>query len=258
MEMSYQKPVKLNAVSQVILRILAEDTWQRDAVLIAQSPVEIDPNNRIILDQEIDISLGEIFSFIDSVEKETLVRPANYQIQIIPRIKGDILNDQGEKIASADNEVIIPFIISSQYMKYAAEEDKKEFVNTIEIEDTTVVNQDFDVFGIEISQRLARIIFSALALISAIGIIALIKINSTAADSEEQRLKVKYADQMAEISEDTVFGDKTQIILKDFKSLIKISEEKEEPILKKRNSAIEGTSYHVIGSNHLYTYKSKV
>lgn len=252
-----QHPIEIDGTSQVLLRILASDTWQRDAVLIAKSPISLS-NSSTILDEEININIKQIQSFISSVEQETLVRPSNYQMQIISIITGDILNEEGKIIGSTNNEVVIPFEINSQYIRYVAEEQKKDFVDKIEIKNTSIAQQELSVFRIGMTKRNSLLIFSSLTLTSLIAIAFLLKSSfSNGSKDEEKKLKNKYAGQMANISNDTIFDNKIQIVLTDFSSLIKISEEKEEPILKKENIEDNQVHYYVIGLNHIYTYKSK-
>lgn len=252
-----QHPIEIDGTSQVLLRILASDTWQRDAVLIAKSPISLS-NSSTIIDEEINININQIQSFISAVEQETLVRPGNYQLQIIPITTGDILNEDGIVIGSANNEVVIPFEMNSQYLKYVAEEQKKDFVNKTEIKNTSVINQEFSLFGLGMSKKNSILIFSFLSLASLISIALLLKNTfSNESKDEEKKLKKKYAVQMANISKDTIFDNNIQIILTDFKSLIKISEDKEEPILKKENIEENQVHYYVMGLNHIYTYKSE-
>lgn len=256
---SAEKPVRVEGKVEVIYTLTAKDMWEREFNLVSTQGVNLQGTTNSLLKKEIQIDLEKISSYIKRVEEETLVRPSNYMLTIKPKIKGTVYGENDNVIYEIDNGIDIPFELSGQYVKYAAESPEKEFIKTKILESTKQVPQSFDFFGMKMPIVSARYIFGIISIISlAFILIALIEKSMTNKKiiTEVSLIDKKNKNKIIEVSDDVNFGELPQLSLKSFKALLQIAEEKEEPILRYSNH-IEGTVYYyVLGTTITYYYRS--
>ncbi len=254
-----EKPVRVEGNAEVIYSLVSKDMWEREFELVSPQAINLQGTTSSLLKKEIQIDLEKISNFIKRVEEETLVRPSSYILNVKPKIKGTVYGDNDEILHVIDNEMVIPFELSGQQIKYVAESPKKEFIKTKTLDRINKFPQSFSFLGIKMSVVNARYIFGIISITLLTLIIVAFFENSLIKKEKESEVDLidkKNRSKIIEISDEINFGELPQLSLKSFKALSRIAEEKEEFILRYANN-IEGTVYYyVLGNTNIYYYCS--
>jgi len=254
-----EKPVRVKGKIGVIYSISAKDMWERDFELLPTQAINLQGSSNLLLKKEIQVDLGKIISFIKKIEEETLIRPSSYHISVKPKIEGTVYGDKDKKLFEIDNDWIIPFELSDEYITYIAESPEKEFSRTTILESINKIPQFYNFLGNNISVAKARLVFSIIAaFLLVILFIALIEkvISNNKMITEVGQIDKKNKSKIIETSDDIIFGDVPQLGLKRFKDLLQIAEDKEEPIIKYARYEEEIVNYYVLGATIIYYYCS--
>ncbi|MDD2481639.1 MAG: DUF5305 family protein [Lutispora sp.] len=252
------RPVRIEGSIGVVFRLVAKDMWEREFELVAAQPINTEGISHSLLHEEIHLDLKELFSFIEKVEEETLVRSSNYTLLIKPKIEGTVYQKNENKAHEIISNIEIPFQLTGQYIKYAAESLEKEFIRTEIIEDVNTVPQSFNFFGKELTVIKARYSFSIVAIILLILII--ISIVEKAKQKKEKVNEIylidkKHKSKIISISDKAGFKNSPQLGLDSFKALLQIAEEKDEPILRYADDIEGSVYYYIIATPTIYYYR---
>lgn len=238
---------------EINYNIISNEMWDRTFNLIPRQTKHSEGVTHTILDEEKTLNLKEIFDYIKSIEEQTLVRPNGYLVVISQTIKGNVYDSNGI-IHEINNELKIPFEVKNQYIRYAGETLEKEFVESFPIEKKVLIPQEFNLFNMQISIVLARYIFGASAIILFVLLILVIKkVKRQNENSEELLIDKKYKNKIVEVIDKLDIEGLPHIRLKSFKALLKVSEEKDENILKYSDNDQE-VYYYILGVTSIYFY----
>jgi hypothetical protein len=255
---STEKPVTVEGTSELIYTLAAKDMWHKDYEVVASHPVQSEGLSHTLLQEDITIGIKQLFDYISRVEEETSVNFGDYLLIVKPKITGAVYQDNGDKVYDIHTELEIPFEISNQYIKYAAESPEKEFMETRAIESINNHPERMKLLGTSIPVITARYVFGLLSLLSIACLI--VKLLSKAKLmkqnlSEIDRIDKKYKYKIVEVSSKVVAHNQMQVDLKSFSALMQIAEDKDEPILKYENK-LSGTAYYfVVGTAATYCYE---
>lgn len=253
------KPVKVEGSTRVVYSLVAKDMWEREFELIPTKTINIEGTSNSLIQEEMRLDVDDILAFIKKIEEETQVRPSNYLLIIEPKLTGTVYGEDGNIINEIGNDLEIPFEISGQYIRYAAESPEKEIIRTKVVEKIQAIPQSFNLFGKEISVVSSRYIFGIISIILLITLLiaAIEKVMSKKEKvTEVSLIDKKNKSKIIEVTENINFGELSQLSLKSFKALLQIAEEKEEPILRYADNIEETVYYYVLGATIVYYYCS--
>jgi len=167
------------------------------------------------------------------------------------------LDQDGNKIHELTSDLEIPFEVSSQYLRYIGEADTMEYVNTTTVEENNTIHQYFNLFGRELSVIKSRYSFGIatiiLLLMLLVGIMEM-TMSKKRKVSDIDLIDKKYKSKMISVTDKSKFENFIHVDLHDFKSLLKVAEEKEELILKYIDSMENMVYYYVMGTTYIYSY----
>lgn len=248
-------PVKVEGNIRVTYSLAAKGMWEREFVLVDTKQINLEGTSGSLMQEEFEFDLAELRGFIKKIEEETDVARGDYMLIIKPRILGLVFQQNGEKIHEINNSMELPFELNSQYVKYAAESPERVLTNIKPIERTQTAAQSINILGVKIPVTLARWIFSIL---SAACILAVFLLGSrqivNKVFNEVEAIDKKYRNKIMEIADDIGDGYSAKLGLKCFKDLQRISDEKDEPILKYTDTIKGIAFYYVAGSSNVYYY----
>lgn len=255
-DISSEKPVKFEGRIGIAYSTIAKDMWEREFELMPTKIINSEGITHDILQQEIQFDIAKVMDFINKVEEEILVRSGNNALVIKPKIEGMVYDEKGNAIYEVVSTVEIPFELSGQIIKYAAESPEKEFTKTQTIEEINRIPQSFDIFGREmpvISARYTFGIISATLLLPLIWMLALSLKNKAKDTGEINVIDKKHKSKIVYVSDKFGFDNLPQLRLDSFKALLQIAEEKEEPILRYEDVGI--VYYYIVGNATIYYYR---
>jgi len=253
-----EKPVKVEGTAEVSYTLVGEDMWHKDYEAAATRSIQSQGLTNSLLKEDITINLQQLFDLISKIEEETDVHLGDYLLILKPNIKGSVYQENGDKIYDIDTNLEIPFNISNQYIKYAAESPEKEFIETQIIESVNSRPKTIKLFSLHMPIQTARYLFGSLALLlSAYLLISgLNKIKSNQENiSEIDKINRKYKNKIINISNKLVATNQVQVSLSSFQSLMQIAEDKDEPILKYENYNEKMATYYVVSTTNVYFYE---
>lgn len=249
------KPVKIEANTKVFYQLVAMDMWERDSILIPERSLTMEGDNFTLLDEEIRIDTEDIINRISTIEEETLVRPNGYQIVIMVEIEGNVFDKKGKVIHELANNLVIPFEITGQYIKFAGESTEKEAIKSSAVEETNIIPQSLIFLGYEVNVKVARLCFGIIFILTFTLLLKKVIMRvykKRSKVSEIDFIDKKYKSKIIEISDKISLNMLPQLGVKNFNLLIQIADEKEEPILK----YMDGTMvyFYVFGNASIYYY----
>jgi hypothetical protein len=250
-----QEAVRVEGSSGVVYSLVAKDMWEREFTAAETESFHTEGVSNDLLHKEIRIDINDILKLIQSIEEETAVRPNAYSIIIKPKVNGTVYQQNGEKIYEAVSDLAIPFELTGQYMKFAGESAENEFTDTKTIEDVNMVPQSFNILGMELPVTGARLVLGTISILSVLPLIKFLikkKKSKKPEESEFSLIDKKHKGKIIEVSDKLSFNMLPQLGLKNFNVLLKIAEEKEEPILK--FSDVGKVYYYVLGTSGIYYY----
>lgn len=251
-----EKPVIIDALQETTYILKAEDLWEREFILSDSEPVQATLKTNFAADEKVTLKLDDVYGFIKNVEDETANR-SNYSLTVREKITGNIYDEDKNVVHAINLELLIPFEVFSQYMRYTGEPEGNEYFVTASIESDKVVPQKFSILGLSLSIVYSRIGFCIAALTSICLLLIMLLSNSRHAAEQpedagmiEKKNRRKIIPVTRKINLDAV----TYISLDSLNDLMKIAEEKDEAIYK--YSEAETSIFYVVNSSFIYTYKS--
>lgn len=257
------QPVKIEATKSMKYNLIAEKMWEREFVLKQPFKRNYNGVSHDLVNDVIHININEINEYVTKIEEETLIRP-NYTIIVKSELTGNVYDENDHVIYEINNILEVPFELSGQYIRYAGEteeKEEKEFNNTKSIEEASIIPQQFNLFGWNLSVTGSRLGFGITAVISLVLLIIYIveKINNKSALlTETNTIEKRNKRNIINITSKMEIGSMPQVTVKSFKELLKISEEKEESILKYFDESLGIIYYYITTSSFIYIYKSAV
>jgi hypothetical protein len=247
-----EKDIKAKGTHEVQLLIKAGDLWEREFPLEEKQAFEQKGTEIPVIDQNFKIDLEEVNTFITRVQDETGVNPGQYTLEILPNIEGTINGSGVEKTFQMQDRLIFQY--SYEEILLASE---KNFSTMVPFTSSGVTEKNFKVFGFVIPLNFVRIgsaAFSIFLLVMLIYLHKNSKVNPiTTEASELERINKRYANRIIPVSQKILTTQKSVVALDSFKSMVKISDEKEFPIFLEKEKSI----FYIVDGDYLYTYEAR-
>lgn len=246
-------PVTVQGIKRVYIKLVAEGLWERQFILDPEKKFNLQGNENKLVDNDYAVDIKEIAEYIEDVEKEIIVRPDKYLLTIKPEFEGNIIYNGNEFPIDSAPEFSFEF---SNQIKQIGE---SEFTIEKPIETIMSISQDFKLLNISIPLMTARLMFSIISLallgLVSLGIYRPFKLND-ADESAADRIDKRYKNRLINIERNILVSNKINVNIKSFKSLIQLADDKEQPVLRYKNSDIGRVYYYVIDGDCVYSYSA--
>ena len=176
-----QKPVRIKGSQQILLKLVAENYWERDFIISNKSSFEFTGEKNQLIMGDYSINPQDFINYIDKVEEETNVRASRYFIKLKPMLEGEIVFNDTTLNFDTSPEMI--FEISNNQLSLVRNEkresddvpiNKLEFSKTTPIETTEIIVQPFVIFGKTFPLVTARAVLATLSIITLAVIIKIL------------------------------------------------------------------------------------
>lgn len=245
------KEVTAKGTHEVQLLIKAGDLWERKFPLEEKQTFEQKGTEISVMDQNYKIDLEQVKTFITRVQDETGINPGQYTLEVLPNTKGTI-NDAGvEKTFEMQDRLIFQY--SYEEILLASE---KNFTTMIPFTSSEATAKNFKILGFLMPLNFVRIGSAAFTIFLLLIFIYLqknSKANPIKSDAlEMEKINKRYANRIIPVSQKIIIANKSIVVLDSFKSIVKISDEKELPIFLEKEKSI----YYIVDGDYLYTYEA--
>ncbi len=240
---------------EVQLVVKAGEFWDKTFPLESKQSFEQKGTDLSILNETFTIDLEKIKTFITQVEEETGIRPDQYVLEVVPNIQGTINYAEKESVLKAEDKLIFQY--SYEEIKLASE---KEYSSVTPFTTNQVIKNTISLFGFVIPLNLVQIVSMLLSVLLLIPMVFIYKtwmkdqIKPTM--SQVDKINKKYGSRIITVSQKENVSQKSIFTLYSFKSLLKISDEKELPIFSFRESLNESATYFIIDGDYFYNYET--
>ncbi|QUW23535.1 hypothetical protein JSQ81_08555 [Sporosarcina sp. Marseille-Q4063] len=240
---------------EIQLIVKAGELWERVFPLQEKQVFELKGTELILIDNNFDIALTEINSFITQVEEETGIRSDQYLLEVVPTINGTITYD-GKEMPIPEQENLV---FQSSYEEIVLISDKS-FTSAIPFTSSEIITNTFNFFGTALPLVPVRIISMILSILLLLPIIylnaSLVATRKKTSTTQVDKINKKYGSRLIPVSQKINSDDKTMITLQSFKSIIKIADEKELPIFYYRTHQDGSAVYFIADGDYLYRYET--
>jgi hypothetical protein len=261
---SAERPVVVQGTYQIIARLVSEGVWEKEFVFKEETPIRVEEDAPFInLEHKIVPSYYQ--GFIEAVEEDTRTRSSKYLLTIKPLVEWDIIfNDNRIPLDSTPE---FTFELTNGLMKLVNEapddlmdphsplNSKTEFVKEDVIERTEISAQKYNLFGWDFSIIASRYVFAIISLLLLVYLLSLLvreKRLIKQALTEAERIDKKYRSKIIPVKR---LLDTQLLNLESFKALLKIADEKEQPIFRYRESD-DTVIYYVVDGDHVFSYSA--
>jgi len=245
------KPVEINGTKKVVLKLVAEELWEKEYLLEPETRFSLEGSNNILIDDDFEIGLSDLASFIKVVEQEINTRPGRYVFEVNPIITG-VIHYKGKEIPID--------LISQSIIEYSDTQikvgEENTFTKTTSFIDTVVIPQKVTILGKEINVLNAKYLFTITNLVILLSLLILtiyiIRVKKSVG-SEIHKIDKKYKLRLINVMQEVNNSKHEKITLDFFDSLIKISDEKECPIFRYENK--EKVVYYTASEGYVFVYE---
>lgn len=245
------KPISINGTKKVVLKLLAEELWEKEYLLDPETKFSFEGHDNILIDDDYKIGLNDLSSFIKVVEQEINTRPGRYVFEVKPIITG-VIHYNGKEIPID--------LLSQSNIEYSDTQitvgEEKTFTKATPIADTIVIPQKVKVLGNELSVISAKYIFTITNLIILLslilGTVYMVR-KSKSNQSETENIDKKYKARLINVMQEVNESKHERITLDSFTSLITISDEKECPIFRYEDKA--KVVYYTATEGYVFVYE---
>lgn len=249
------EPVLVKGTSSASIRLVAEELWEKTLQTYPERFFCFKSKETQVIDMETDIDLEILNQELERISEEIIgTRSRNYYLIIKPEVKGEIIFGDVKLPIQNDGEFILS--LEGEQVRLAGQ---KSFVKEFPVEDTRLVKQVYSLFGAELPLVAARYLFTVLSVLLLIMLaIVLRQIKKLKADtiSEAVEIDKKYGIRLTSIQSPMSAEGKTNIELQTFKSLVRISDEKDRIILKYDDKSTGQVLYYLVDGDYIYSYKA--
>ncbi|MHB1484141.1 MAG: DUF5305 family protein [Saccharofermentanales bacterium] len=252
-----RNPVTIKYKKNIFYKVKAENLWEKEFPLIKNATYTSKSTTGLVKNDEVHLKLKEIYDFIAKVEDETSIRH-NYSLEIKQSISGDIYDADNKKIHTINNEYVIPFEISGQYIKYSGDTEENETITKSLIEETEAMPNAFYFWGLNIPLMSGRVWFGVAGAVAIILLIICIIFKSTRENKEVGEKKIddlekKHKSRIIPVTESIDLESVTKISISKLKDLFRIADEKEESIYKYSDDS--SSVYYMVTPPAIYFYE---
>lgn len=248
-----EKPVLVEGSYKIIIKLVAEDLWEKEYnIIISNQKINIEGTEISLINDAVRIPIHDILEYTQIMEQELGYSSDRYLISINPIIEGTIkAGNKSNPIASPPE---LTFSLTSRDISLIGE---KSFVNDNPVQETEVLVSDYNFMGFSIPLSIARLVSFILTL-GPLTYISLYTVNALRNQKENiyesVAIDLKYKNRLINLKRSFDYSDKYILIVDDFKSLVRIADEKELPILRFEASAVS-VNYFVINGQCIYSYQ---
>lgn len=250
---SSKQGVVAKGTYNVQLLIKAGDNWEKAIPLQGNKNFEQTGTNLSIIDSSYSIDLKQVEAFILQVEAETGVVQSQYELEVVPTLQGVI--QFGDIVRDIDLRDTLKFTYLSKEINLASE---KKFSTAIQFNESQTIADSISFLGLSFPLIPFRITSAVLFLLLLLSIIfSLVYLDEGAAKvvkSEAEKINKKYRKRVIRISRQVNFEGKTIVSFEAFKSMLKISDEIEQPILFYVTKDNQNPIYFIVDVLCVYTY----
>jgi hypothetical protein len=263
---SADRPISVKGACHVIAKLKAEGLWERQYLLKEKAHLEMEAKENRLIEGEYTIKPAVFLNFIEAVEEDTKTRSARYLLTVKPLFEGNIVYNDTK--IPLDSSPELTFEITNSLIKLVDERgdnltddqtvsiDKREFLKEDIIERTETINQKFNFLGLEFPTIAVRCIFSLMSLLLLAHILSdILRKNRLKRDSlsDAARIDIKYRGRLIPIKRQLDMS--SFLKLDSFKLLLKIADDKEQPIFRYEDLN-KIVMYYVVDENHIYSYSA--
>jgi len=248
-----EKPVLVEGSYKIIIKLVAEDLWEKEYnIIISNQKINIEGTEISLINDAVRIPIHDILEYTQIMEQELGYSSDRYLISINPIIEGTIkAGNKSNPIASPPE---LTFSLTSRDISLIGE---KSFVNDNPVQETEVLVSDYNFMGFSIPLSIARLVSFILTL-GPLTYISLYTVDALRNQKENiyesVAIDLKYKNRLINLKRSFDYSDKYILIVDDFKSLVRIADEKELPILRFEASAVS-VNYFVINGQCIYSYQ---
>jgi hypothetical protein len=248
-----EKPVLVEGSYKIIIKLVAEDLWEKEYnIIISNQKINIEGTEISLINDAVRIPIHDILEYTQIMEQELGYSSDRYLISINPIIEGTI--KAGNKSNPITSPPELTFSLTSRDISLIGE---KSFVNDNPVQETEVLVSDYNFMGFSIPLSIARLVSFILTL-GPLTYISLYTVNALRNQKENiyesVAIDLKYKNRLINLKRSFDYSDKYILIVDDFKSLVRIADEKELPILRFEASAVS-VNYFVINGQCIYSYQ---
>ncbi|MEH7387279.1 DUF5305 family protein [Bacillus sp. JJ1521] len=240
---------------EVQLLINAGDIWERKFPLEQKQAFEERGTDILVVDHTYKIDLEQVKAFIKQVEEETGIVPGQYTLEVLPNIQGTINGVEIEEDFQLQDRLVFQY--SYEEIQLASE---KNFTSMLTVTSSEVAPNFIKIFGKAFTLSFVRIsstLFSILLLLVLVYSRKNLKANSILNETSElDIINKRYANRIIPVLQKINLTQKSIFVLDSFKSIIKISDEKELPIFSNRDEKGDISLYFIVDGDYLYTYET--
>ncbi|WP_423800229.1 DUF5305 family protein [Neobacillus sp. SAB-20_R2A] len=250
-----KRQVTAKGTHEVQLIIKAGDVWERSFQLEPKRRFEQSGTEISVINDPYKIDLAQVEAFISQVEQETGITPDQYTLEVLPDIQGTIKYSGVEKPFQVQDRLIFQY--SMEEIPLASE---KGFTSMVSFTSSQVMTKKIEAFGVQLPLRFVRIssaLLSIFLLVTSIYMIKRLKIDVLSTETLEiEIINKRYASRIIPVSQKINIAQKSIFSLDSFKSIIKISDEKELPIFFNKDHKEESAVFFIVDGDYLYTYET--
>ena len=248
-----EKPVLVEGSYKIIIKLVAEDLWEKEYnIIISNQKINIEGTEISLINDAVRIPIHDILEYTQIMEQELGYSSDRYLISINPIIEGTI--KAGNKSNPITSPPELTFSLTSRDISLIGE---KSFVNDNPVQETEVLVSDYNFMGFSIPLSIARLVSFILTL-GPLTYISLYTVNALRNQKENiyesVAIDLKYKNRLINLKRSFDYSDKYILIVDDFKSLVRIADEKELSILRFEASAVS-VNYFVINGQCIYSYQ---
>lgn len=257
-----QKPVEVKGSQEILLKLVAENLWEREFIISNKSQFNLTGDKNQLIMGDYGINPHDFINYIDKVEEETKIRAGRYYIKIKPVLEGEIVYKDTTLNFDPTPELVFEIgnnqlsLVKNQIKDQTGDvpKNKLEFSKNTPIEIINIIPQPFVIFGKSFSPIKARVVLATLSIITFAIIIKILwsrRKELSKSMTESQKIDKKYSSRIIKVDQEYKLDN--PFYLESFKTLLKIADEKEQPILRFRTRE-RYTSYCVIDGRQQYVY----
>lgn len=246
------KPIKISGVKKVILKIMADEFWEKEFVLKPEESFSSEGISNYAFDDFLTLNISELTDFIKKMENDTKVRLSTYVFEIAPIIDGKIYYNNKEYPINMDSKAYVDYSETLITLR-----DEKTFTHMTNLTNSIIVPQYYHIFNIAFPLKTVKIInvllyllFTGFLIYRCYKYIILIP-----KKSQIQTIERKYRTRFIPILKDINTSIYEMILLDSFNSMVKLSDEKELLILKYISNDKMNAIYYLIDGKCMYVYQ---
>jgi len=250
-----ENEVLAKGTHEVQLLVKAGDVWERMFPLEEKQGFEVKGTALSILDNAYKIDIEKVNAFITQVEEETGISLSQYEIEVIPNIKGTIYLAGKEMNIQVQDKLMFQY--SFEEIKLASD---KTFSSATSLTTNQVITNNFILFGMHFPLSLVRIISSLVSILVLVTIIFTYKYLMINRDkpvvSQVDKINKKYSSRIISISQKVNMTQKSILTLDSFTSVLKIADDKELPIFLHEDQQNDSAVYFIVDGDYFYSYET--